>query len=118
MAQIKYNLGNVKSEVNYSTDEQVIGTWINGKPEYRKVVVIDNPSNGMAFSIANIDEPINASWTQVYANTGVYFSYNSDSSSTSIIYFNVTSKNFVVQMGGAFSGKMVVTIEYTKTTDA
>ena len=76
MAQIKYNLGNVKSGDNYSTNEQVIGTWINGKPLYRKVAVIDNPYHGMTFSIDNIDEPINASWTQVYSPDSVYFSFN------------------------------------------
>ena len=118
MAQIKYNLGNVKSEVNYSTDEQVIGTWINGKPLYRKVAVIDNPYHGMTFSIDNIDEPINASWTQVYSPDSVYFSFNGASSPYSSINFNTTSKNFTISMAGGFDGKFVVIVEYTKTTDA
>ena len=117
MAQIKYNIGNVKSGNNYSTNEQVVGTWINGKPLYRKVVVIDNPSNGMTFSIANIDEPINVSWTQVHP-TGVYFSYNHDGTSCSTIFFKPTSKNFEITLQGAFNGKIVAIIEYTKTTDA
>ena len=116
MAQIKYNLGNVKNEVNYSTDEQVIGTWIDGKPLYRKVVVIDNPSEGMTFSIANIDEPINIIWKQA-RSSGLYFSYGHDGTSYSVIYFDSTSKNFVVQMGGGFNGKMVAIVEYTKTID-
>ena len=118
MAQIKYNLGNVKNEVNYSTNEQVVGTWINGKPIYRKVVVIDNPSNGMTIPIADIDEPINISCKQVYDSNLVYFCYGSDGGSYSLVCFNSTSKNFVVRMGGAFSGKMVAILEYTKTTDA
>ena len=117
MAQIKYNLGNVKSGDNYSTNEQVIGTWIDGKPLYRKVVVIDNPSSGMTFSIANIDEPINVIWKQAHP-TGVFFSYNYDGSSMCIINFDSTSKNFVVQMGGGFGGKIVAIVEYTKTNDA
>ena len=37
MAQIKYNLGNLGKEV-YSTDETAIGTWIDGKTIYRKVI--------------------------------------------------------------------------------
>ena len=117
MAQIKYNLGNVKSGDNYSTNETVIGTWINGKPLYRKVVVIDNPSNGTTFSIDNIDEPINVIWKQAHP-TGVFFSYNYDGSSMSIISFNSTSKNFIIQMRGGFEGKIVIIVEYTKTTDA
>ena len=116
MAQIKYNLGDLGKEV-YSTDEIVIGEWINGKPLYRKVVVIDNPSEGMTFSIANIDEPINVIWKQAHP-TGVYFSYGCDGSSISTICFNITSKNFVITMTGGFTGKIVATVEYTKTTDA
>ena len=58
VATVKYNLGSVMGD-NYSTEEQVVGTWIDGKPLYRKVVIIDNPSNKMTFSIANIDEAIN-----------------------------------------------------------
>ena len=117
MAQIKYNLGNVKNGNNYSTDEQVVGTWINGKPLYRKVVVIDNPSRGMTFSIANIDEPINVIWKQAHP-TGVFFSYNYDGSSMSIVSFNSISKNFEITLQGAFNGKIVVIVEYTKTTNA
>ena len=93
MAQIKYNLGNVnKNGINYSTDEQEIGTWINGKPIYRKVIVIDNPSSGMTFSIANIDEPINASWKQMYGSDTLCFCYGENGASRSAKTFNTTSK--------------------------
>ena len=118
MAQIKYNLGNVKSGNNYSTNEQVIGTWIDGKPIYRKVVIIDNPSNGKTFSIANIDEPINIIWKQVYSPNKLVFSYGDNGSSCSVIGFNTTSKNFEINISGGFSGKIVAIVEYTKTTDA
>ena len=118
MAQIKYNLGNVKSGDNYSTDEQVIGTWINGKPLYRKVVVIDNPYNQMTFSIADIDEPINAFWKQAYDSEGIFFSYGENGSSISNVYFDLTSKNFVISIRGGFGGEIVIILEYTKTTDA
>ena len=112
------NLGNVKSGNNYSTDEQVVGTWINGKPIYRKVVIIDNPSNGETISIANIDEPINAIWKQTYGSSPLCFNYNENGSSRSAITFNTTSKNFEITMTGGFKGKMVVIVEYTKTTNA
>ena len=115
MAQIKYNLGDLGGE-EYSTNETVIGTWIDGKPLYRKVVIIDNPSNKMTFSIANIDEAINVRWSQVFNSSSVYFSYSSDGATNSIIHFESTSKNFVITTSGAFTGKMVAIIEYTKTT--
>ena len=115
MAQIKYNLGDLGTD-KYSTDEIKIGEWINGKPLYRKVVIIDNPSNGMTFSIDNIDELINVNWKQA-RSSGLYFSYGHDGTSYSVIYFDSTSKNFVVQMGGGFGGKIVAIVEYTKTND-
>ena len=118
MAQIKYNLGDLSSKEKYSTDEIVIGEWINGKPLYRKVVIIDNPSSGTTFSIANIDEPINAIWKQMYGSSTLCFNYNENGSSRSAITFNATSKNFEITITGGFKGKMVAILEYTKTTDA
>ena len=117
MAQIKYNLGDLGTD-KYSTDEIKIGEWINGKPIYRKVIVIDNPFSGMTFSIDNIDEPINVNWTQGYANTGVYFSYGCDGASYSLIHFDTISKKFVITLQGGFAGKIVAIVEYTKTIDA
>ena len=116
VATVKYNLGSVMGD-NYSTEEQVVGTWIDGKPLYRKVVIIDNPSNKTTFSIDNIDEPINVIWKQVHTS-GVFFSYNNDGKSISIIFFNPTSKNFEIAISNDFSGKIVAILEYTKTTDA
>ena len=49
MAQIKYNLGDLGTD-KYSTDEQVIGTWIDGKPLYRKV-------------FKNVAVPSGSTWT-------------------------------------------------------
>lgn len=44
---------------NYLTDEQKIGTWINGKPIYRKVVNFGNLPNAttktVATNISNVD---------------------------------------------------------------
>lgn len=36
----------VQAEENYSTDEQIIGTWIDGKPLYRKVMIFTNLTTG------------------------------------------------------------------------
>ena len=43
MAQVKALIGNIKGKDGenfsaYSTDEQVVGKWINGKPIYRKTM--------------------------------------------------------------------------------
>ena len=36
-----YSVAQTRTENNYSTEEQVIGTWIDGKPLYRKVININ-----------------------------------------------------------------------------
>lgn len=52
VVQLKDNVGNkyYNTEIPYSTEEIRIGTWINGKPLYRKVYQKDNV-NDYAFYI-------------------------------------------------------------------
>jgi hypothetical protein len=38
---IKFGGGGGSSEVNYSTAEQVVGTWIDGKPIYQRTLQVD-----------------------------------------------------------------------------
>ena len=52
MAQIKYNLGDLGKEV-YSTNETIIGTWIDGKPIYRKVIDFGALPNANLKSVAH-----------------------------------------------------------------
>ncbi len=47
----------------YSLDETVIGTWIDGKPLYRKVFVLNNYQNRQSINIANL----NYDYVQVYS---------------------------------------------------
>lgn len=118
---------------NYSTVEQIIGTWINGKPLYRKVVVVDNPSmrENINHNIADIDEILDVRGT-LKLSTGatkmlssVY--YNSDTGATDD-YFAVslyvvdntrirfTAGNYYVT-GAGIPTKLTMILEYTKTTD-
>ena len=63
MAQVKALIGNIKGPAGenfstYSTDEQVVGKWINGKPIYRKCFKNVAFSNLDISSNANINHPI------------------------------------------------------------
>lgn len=106
----------------YSTTEQVIGTWIDGKPIYRKVIEFgalpNNANKDIAHNIQNLgittdcrgmavrtsdsraltipDSTPNAEISCGVANTNVYITTQNDRSS-----FN---NSFLI-------------IEYTKTTD-
>ncbi len=113
-----------KSEEVYSTEEQRIGTWIDGKPLYRKVLSLTTPSTTNSTKIANFDKtfiiknyygnafisasnqllPINFYFTDVY-KIATYVVNNSGE-----IYMKIGSEAYRNQQA-------TLTIEYTKTTD-
>ena len=113
-----------KSEEVYSTEETKIGTWIDGKPLYRKVLSLTTPSTTNSTKIANFDKtfiiknyygnvfisasnqllPINFYFTDVY-KIATYVVNNSGE-----IYMKIGSEAYRYQQA-------TLTIEYTKTTD-
>lgn len=101
---------------NYSTDEIVVGKWIDGKPIYRKVIQ-DITSKTMV-TIDDIDEPINITWRQSYKNGNVYWNYGENGGDQSVIYYIPSTKKFNVTSSTTFDGKFLAIFEYTKTIDA
>lgn len=117
--------------VHYSTTEQVIGTWINGKPLYRKTFYIANSVTlnaqyDVSHDLVNIDEIINKSGSYYddvdarqypFPNMRVTFS-----ESVWIACFVPSNGTpiLAIQTGGYRYGnisKISVTLDYTKTTD-
>ena len=129
MAQIKYNLGNVgQTTGNYSYDEIEIGTWVNGKPIYRKVYNIDVSaittgslnvieSNSVVDMLVNsqsiIEYQLNG-YTYMYYVNGVIADTNSRLNSYK------RDSDIVFYIGSGFSNiqKLLFVVEYTKTTDS
>lgn len=123
MPQIKYNLGDLGKEV-YSTNETVIGTWVDGKPLYRKV-------------FKNIAVPYGSSWTTMIdlsslnpehlsINTNSEFYIVSDASRAMPIinaqtYFaiSLSGNNLMTYINNRSFNYMFsnLVLEYTKTTD-
>ena len=112
---------------SYSTEEQVIGQWIDGKPLYRKTFIIGPPSNGnwnildsnTIFETANlvkatgkrsIDGPINLLRDLPYFNT------TNDYCGLDVGAFNNQLEIFTRVPSGNIDD-LTVTVEYTKTTD-
>lgn len=110
------------SFTKYSTTEQAVGTWINGKTIYRKVIQISNPQT------SNTDYGVISSNIQAVVNLYGYMkgSYGAiipipqtDSSSSYSVLF--------VQSDGTLRGRfsyigiapteVYVVVEYTKTTN-
>lgn len=112
---------------SYSTDEvKTNKTWVNGKPIYRKVLVIPKssiPGTGnrdYAHGINNVDE-----WTEVtgkvYRSTGVANPIPWSTTSTWATIFNdFTGTNIGISLGSDIynnATSMKIILEYTKTTD-
>lgn len=109
---------------DYSQSEQVIGTWINGKPLYRKTVSCGTLPNNTVKNVAHGISNLNIV-TKVFGTTkntgGITFPlpFPSTAGLSAQIYFYVDGTNIVIGTGtdrSAFT-TTYITLEYTKTTD-
>lgn len=106
---------------NYSTDEQVVGTWIDGKTLYEKTVdcgaLPNNDSKQVAHGITNIDKIVNfvgiayamSSGTAIqlaYPSSNSTFAIDMSVNNTNIVFLTFTDRT-------SFNG--YVTIRYTKS---
>lgn len=109
----------------YSTDEQAIGTWIDGKPLYRKVFNFGQlpvtSRKEINHGISNLNRITKlygiASWNSADIPTIPLPSADPDGGKYSV-YLSANSSIIAVTTGtdrGAFYGYVVM--EYTKTTD-
>ena len=115
--------GNGSSNI-YSTTERRVGTWIDGKPIYRKVVIIDSIGSNVNLSIPyNIDD-VDTIWLNESAS--FIKSENETLSSNWLLSADDYMRTWVNKFLGtiryktpadlsAFTG--YITLEYTKTTD-
>ena len=129
MAQIKYNLGNLGTEV-YSTNETVIGTWIDGKPLYRKVINLNCPkcSKEGTFADANTDvSSLNIDYiifkNIIRVSNNTVMNYDRVDVATKyggMVWYNIANKCIMTRHNsmGYNGASITAIIEYTKTTDA
>lgn len=101
----------------YSTEEQVIGTWIDNSPIYRKVIIINSlPNNATtqySHNISNVDKML-----KCYGECSN--SDNSVSFTLPITNINLWSDRTNINIAttsdrSSLNSKIIV--EYTKTTD-
>lgn len=114
--------------VNYSLNEQVIGTWINSKPLYQKTINFGampalNSSKTVNHGISDIDEVASAMFTVKRSGSIQYRTLpnvaRSATQAQTLWYMNTTEIGVIsgssADVTSDFSG--YVTIQYTKTTD-
>lgn len=114
---------------SYSTTEHKTGgTWIDGKPIYRKVIEIPSAAAGAEtrISVGIASSLVSNAWVKFGAlkvpGTGIIpvFFHNPDATDyTTYIYFRATDTNLLLTVkmkNKAITGGFAV-VEYTKTTD-
>ena len=105
----------------YSTEEQRIGTWIDGKPIYRKTFTIGSVSSDSAVTLGkinNLDTPILMVGASYYNGlwTPLPRTHTSDNIYQNQVY--IDSGDLKVGCGSSsIITKGYLVLEYTKTTD-
>lgn len=106
--------GGGSSSHDYSTTEQVIGTWIDGKPLYERVFDLgsDLAVNYNAFTDTTIDASVMETLIEA---KGIY--------STGVTVYNLMANinNNIIRLqadrNGGYANVRYIILQYTKTTD-
>ena len=111
-----------KSEEVYSTEETKIGTWIDGKPLYRKTIisnfelpfVTQVTSYNIDHNISNIDKVVHVEMTDGLKHIP---NLSKAGGTTTIDYVSSTTIEIRYINDSWSSRDWYITLEYTKTTD-
>lgn len=115
-------LMNVEDSSIYSTEETKVGTWIDGKPIYRKVILLTASTSTKSLSISSIISNIESIWI----NSSKSFYKIASGGSGMISDWEVSGARFkaVIDIETLYYvcsdpgySKAEITLEYTKTTD-
>ena len=105
----------------YSTDEMIIGRWIDGKPIYRKVVQGNITSKNQSLFVVNENVETMISIRGYDFSNGIYyfpFNYTQDGSTQKAVFYKKDTDTIEFRSNSSGSGEVfVVILEYTKTTD-
>ena len=126
------SINEVNNKFDYSTEEQVIGKWIDGKPLYGKTITFTSTisANATTSIVHNITNAKNifidygASFIEANIGTNNYMSYSLSligysGNITDKMYCYVTPTNINFYSNGAWGKNWTkhITLKYTKTTD-
>lgn len=112
---------------SYSTEEQVIGTWIDGKPIYRRVIESTLPNvetdatlvnKNMYITECNVETMVTL---RGVVNISGVFVYSNQTWNDYFFYLNYLSNEKIISVTLnriTWANKpLIVILEYTKTTD-
>ena len=118
--------GNYFDPIIYSTEERVVGVWVDNKPLYQKTIVFGSITNRSSISIGvenveHISVVPDGSWVNDGERPLPYV-IGSDASNNigGLFTIGTSDTSFDVQMGNGSASDSrngVITVQYTKTTD-
>ena len=109
---------------NFSTTETAIGTWINGKPLYRRVfdtgTLPNNTTKSVAHGISNLKNIVHIYGAAKNTSNGITFPLPFPSTQANAPIY-VYADNYSIVIGTATDRSVFkesyIVLEYTKTTD-
>lgn len=114
-------IGGGGSGMNYSTEEQVVGTWIDGKPLYQKTVDQTIGSDADYTVFANGIDHAHLVNSCFEYSSGRWMSFDyislSGASNNRTCYVDVQNGALNLHNQSNSSIHWIATIQYTKTTD-
>ena len=118
--------GNYFNPIIYSTEERVVGVWIDNKPLYQKTCVYGSVSGtaaSLSLDIANVEYiSLCTEGSSVNGNCPISYVTGSNYNNNIGGFFDVSANDaaFAIRIGSAMAGyvdSVVLTVVYTKTTD-
>ena len=119
--------GSGGSGINYSTEEQVIGTWIDGKPLYQKSLPVTGYSYGaesvISFNVPNIKRIVDYDLCAIRSDGKftILPQMHTNFTDWGAAAYDFTTNSFAMYLGRGFNtltlSDMIITMQYTKTTD-
>lgn len=113
----------IGNDTDYSTDEKIIGTWVDGKPLYQKTVscgaLPNNTTKSVEHGISNIDAIISMSGFAFNSNHNGIPLPCSDNDNNYSVTIDKTGNYIRIATAADRSSltSSYITIQYTKTTD-
>lgn len=116
-------INELEGRFDYSTNEIRVGTWINSKPVYRKVVNKSVSSGSSSFPKSDVssdmDQVLSIRGFVIQSSGNVaIIPYDADSTDKLNIFYRASDSTFQVRAGSQYgAGNTYIIIEYTKSTD-
>lgn len=122
-----YSCNYLNKSFDYSTDERVVGVWVNGKPLYEKTIVTNQDISRTNYTVAHNIQNIECVFVEnaflFSVNDGISYPlniilYNSHTTTDTLaIRVDRTNITFWMQTSWGVHWDKYITLRYTKTTD-